>query len=265
MDRIISTNTVAVGSGDTYPSTGTPGQMTSGNPNATPPVPATVMPAYFFNMVVEEIRNAIIAAGLTPAGATWTQLTQALFIFGSSQAIVLGTGSGTWDPPANWTRCGVLALGGGGAGGNGNGGAGGGGQAGGCVIGFLTFTAGTPFDYVVGAGGGSAGDSGGSTSIGGLTAEGGASGVTGSDSDPYAAGGSSGVGGYGFTSDPLWESGAGGQTIIGAGGQKIYGNGSISGGGDNTNAFGSGGSGGVLDGSGGPGVSGVIIIFGTAA
>ena len=66
MDRIIAPGTVAVGSGDTAPVTGTPGQATNGVPGS---IPATLFPAYGLNMLVEELRNIVVAGGLTPSGA----------------------------------------------------------------------------------------------------------------------------------------------------------------------------------------------------
>src|SRR5579872_2066455 len=60
MDRLIAANSVAMGSADTAPVTGTPQFATSGNPGTG--VPATIWPAYQYNAIQEEIM-AIIAAG----------------------------------------------------------------------------------------------------------------------------------------------------------------------------------------------------------
>lgn len=62
---------------------GTPGFFTDGVPGASA---ATVVPAWWLNMVQEEITQAIESAGLTPDKADPTQLTQAI------EAIALGVG-----------------------------------------------------------------------------------------------------------------------------------------------------------------------------
>ena len=92
MDRLIAPNTVPVGQGDTAPATGTPGQATSGNPAV--PIPATILPAYGWNMLTEEMRGVIVAAGIAPSGANWTQLLAALqAMFGITGNVTI---SGGW-------------------------------------------------------------------------------------------------------------------------------------------------------------------------
>ena len=81
MDRLIAPDTVAVGLGDIAPTTGTPGQASSGVPGVSL---ATELPAYGWNMLCEEIRNAVVASGQTPNSAVWTQLASALALPGSA-------------------------------------------------------------------------------------------------------------------------------------------------------------------------------------
>lgn len=76
MDYTIATNTVAVGSGDTAPATGTPGEFTVGNPATN--TPATVIPGYQLNALVQEIRNAIVGAGIAPDKTNNAQLLAAI-------------------------------------------------------------------------------------------------------------------------------------------------------------------------------------------
>ena len=279
MERLIATGTVPVGEGDTYPVSGTPGQATSGNPAATPPVPPTINPAYASNMLIEEIRACVVAAGIAPSGADWTQLLQALMIFGSQQMFAFdAAGEGTFNPPADWTRCGALVIGGGGAGGNGDGGSGGGGQSGAAVFTYVTFAAGTALPYVVGGGGEAGSEAGGTSTACGATAVGGAGGMAGAAGASFAQGGSSGgqasggiinlggaVGGQGVAVETLWQSGTGGASLIAQGGIGAYGDGTFSSVGITGQGPGAGGSGGVLDGASGIGIPGIVIFFGTAA
>ncbi|MGS0648039.1 gp53-like domain-containing protein [Komagataeibacter melomenusus] len=76
MDLIIGTGTVAEASRDTMPATGTPGWATDGNPAAT--IPATDFPAAHYNMVMAEIIQPILDAGLTLDPANWGQLSAAI-------------------------------------------------------------------------------------------------------------------------------------------------------------------------------------------
>lgn len=89
MERLIAANTVAYGAHDTAPASGTPGLATDGNPALL--VPATRWPAYAWNMLSEEIRNTILAAGLTPSKADWSQLAKAV----QSQAMNYAADTGT--------------------------------------------------------------------------------------------------------------------------------------------------------------------------
>lgn len=104
MDRLIAPNTVPFGSHDVAPAAGTPGLATDGN--AATGVPPTDWPAYAWNMLSEEFRNAIIDAGLTPDKNNWTQLSQAIRKVsnlgftpvrqGTSDTVNIG-----WDAPAS--------------------------------------------------------------------------------------------------------------------------------------------------------------------
>lgn len=79
MDRLIATNSVAVG--DTAPATGTPQFATSGNPATN--TPATDFPAYQYNALQEELM-AILAAGNIAADRTKTNqvMTAVLTLLG---------------------------------------------------------------------------------------------------------------------------------------------------------------------------------------
>ena len=74
MDLIIGANTVPASGRDVTPTTGTPQWATDGNPSASPSIPATDFPAYHYNMVIAELYNLILAAGLTPDGTNWQQV-----------------------------------------------------------------------------------------------------------------------------------------------------------------------------------------------
>ncbi|WP_242621897.1 hypothetical protein [Komagataeibacter xylinus] len=76
MDLIIGTGTVAEASRDTMPATGTPGWATDGNPAAT--IPATDFPAAHYNMLMAEVIQPILDAGLTLDPANWGQLSAAI-------------------------------------------------------------------------------------------------------------------------------------------------------------------------------------------
>lgn len=93
MDRLIATNSVPFASADTAPATGTPQYATSGNPATS--TPATVFPAYAWNMLQDEIYNVIIAAGLTPNRNVWNQLLTAIetMLQGSTTNVAADTGA----------------------------------------------------------------------------------------------------------------------------------------------------------------------------
>ncbi|WNM09451.1 hypothetical protein RI056_05710 [Komagataeibacter nataicola] len=76
MDLIIGTGTVTEANRDTMPATGTPGWATDGNPAAT--IPATDFPAAHYNMVMAEIIQPILDAGLMLDPANWGQLSAAI-------------------------------------------------------------------------------------------------------------------------------------------------------------------------------------------
>lgn len=76
MDRLIAINSVPLSGADTAPASGTPQYATSGNPGAA--IPATIFPAYAWNMVQEEIRKVITDAGITPDKTNWGQLSAAI-------------------------------------------------------------------------------------------------------------------------------------------------------------------------------------------
>lgn len=93
MDYTIASGTTAVGSGDTAPATGTPGEFTNGNPSTG--TPATVLPGYQMNALVQEIRNAIVAAGITPSKSDNTQLAAAIPALVRAPASSYGVDTGT--------------------------------------------------------------------------------------------------------------------------------------------------------------------------
>jgi hypothetical protein len=74
---------------------GTEGYFTEGNPGSG--VPATLMRASFLNMLQEEVRNVVTAAGLTPSKTTYTQLRDAIL------ALSLGQFSQTLASPGHVT------------------------------------------------------------------------------------------------------------------------------------------------------------------
>jgi hypothetical protein len=74
MQRIKSST--AVSAKPAYVETGTPGYFTEGD--AVAGTPATVVTQDFLNMVQEELRNLVVAGGLTPSATDDTQLRQAV-------------------------------------------------------------------------------------------------------------------------------------------------------------------------------------------
>ncbi|MFM0213746.1 hypothetical protein PQQ96_40895 [Paraburkholderia sediminicola] len=93
MDRLIAANSVPFASADTAPVSGTPQYATEGNPVTG--TPATVFPAYAWNMLQDEIYNVIIAAGLTPNRNAWNQLLTAIetMLQGSTTNVGVDTGA----------------------------------------------------------------------------------------------------------------------------------------------------------------------------
>lgn len=86
MDRLKASNSVPFASRDVAPS-GTPQYATIGNPASS--IPATLLPAYFINMLQDELLAVVTAAGLTADDSNWAQLLAA--IRGTSS-----TGSSGW-------------------------------------------------------------------------------------------------------------------------------------------------------------------------
>lgn len=76
MNRLKASNSVAFASRDIAPVSGTPQYATDGVPGTTP---ATVWPAYMFNMIQDELLSILLAGGLTADDTNWSQVWQALF------------------------------------------------------------------------------------------------------------------------------------------------------------------------------------------
>lgn len=74
MDRIYASG--AAGTPPSVPASPSSGYPTAGNPGAG--TPATKPGPYWYHMITEELMQVIIAAGITPAPGTLTQLKQAL-------------------------------------------------------------------------------------------------------------------------------------------------------------------------------------------
>lgn len=91
MDRLIAQYTVPVGSGDTAPATGTPGQATSGNPATN--TPATRLPAYAWNAIQEELMAILAAAGIVADRNNNAQVVAAIRRLVQSKAVLTDTGS----------------------------------------------------------------------------------------------------------------------------------------------------------------------------
>ena len=68
----------ALGTPPSVPASPSEGYPTSGNPSSA--VPATKPGAYWYHMITEELLAVIVAAGLTPALNTLTQLRDALYV-----------------------------------------------------------------------------------------------------------------------------------------------------------------------------------------
>ena len=275
MNRLKATNSVPFANRDTAPGTGTPQYATNGNPQTG--TPATIWPAYMFNMIMDELMAVIAAAGLTPNDTDWTQLLQALFAV-PGKNVSRFTSSGTFTVPAGVRKVRVTCVGGGGggagctpSGSTYNSSAGGG--AGGAAIGIYTVTPGQPVAVTVGAGGtggvaaNGAGTQGGTSSFGAFcSATGGGFGFwQTATTSPGGAGGSAtggtilnatgGFGGDGVgTATPI-PSGYGGTSIFGGSGRSAI-NGNIGG-----QAPGAGGGGSYqTSGPGGDGADGIVIV-----
>lgn len=191
-----------------------------------------------------------------------------------SLAVFTPTTQGTWIVPSGVSALRLRIWGGGGAGGAGFGGAGGGGAGGGYSEGFYTVSAGESFFVTVGNGGVGTGTPGGSSSFGNIaSAGGGQAGATGA-SGAVGAGGASGgnaissgvsvtgqSGGAGIDTGAFALSGAGGVAFGGGGANAVA---AVSGGasspGNSCTMAGGGGSGGVLNGVGGQGGPGLVLV-----
>lgn len=71
-------NTTSAAAAPAVPAADTEGFFTSGNPVSG--IPATVIPDWWLNMIQEEIRAVVVAAGLTPSKTTLTQLRDGLAV-----------------------------------------------------------------------------------------------------------------------------------------------------------------------------------------
>jgi len=93
----IDTQTAATAP-DAIPAAGTEGYWTAGDP-ATGKVPTQFTPAWY-NMMQEELRNVVVAAGLTPSKTDWTQVAKAVQ---STRADLTGLWSDESSAPAGAT------------------------------------------------------------------------------------------------------------------------------------------------------------------
>jgi hypothetical protein len=93
MDRIIATNSVAIGAADTAPVSGTPQYATAGNPATS--TPATNFPAYQYNALQEELIAVIAAAGIAPDRTNNAQLLAAIKKLGQAASGNYAADSGT--------------------------------------------------------------------------------------------------------------------------------------------------------------------------
>ena len=100
MDRLNASNSVAIGQADVAPSTGTRQYATDGNPVTS--TPATIFPAYWANMIQDEIRKVITDAGITPDDTNWGQLSLAIqtLINSTAPRIRLGANATVYISPA---------------------------------------------------------------------------------------------------------------------------------------------------------------------
>ena len=204
MDYTIAPNVTAIGSGDTAPVTGTKGEFTSGNPATS--TPATVLPGYQMNAIVEEIINVILGAGITLSNANNAQLFQAIMSKPGKNAQSF-TSSSTFTIPDGVTRVRARVWGGGGGSGGtwATGSASLGGGGGGFAEGIYTVVPGNTYSVTVGAGGtagtsssspGTGGNGGTSSFASSLSATGGQGGVGANASTaPGVSTGGSGTGG----------------------------------------------------------------------
>lgn len=96
----------------------TPGYPTEGNPGGG--IEATIMTAYIGHSIIEEVRNVIVAAGITPDKANLTQMLAALrALFGGRAPTVLDAPGATNVTVPDWARWARVRVWGGGGGGGG--------------------------------------------------------------------------------------------------------------------------------------------------
>lgn len=91
MDRLIATNSVNSGAADVAPVTGTPQFATSGNPGTG--IPATVLPAYAFNAIQEELIAVIAAAGIATNRTNNAQVLAAIRALAKQSMTLVDTGA----------------------------------------------------------------------------------------------------------------------------------------------------------------------------
>lgn len=99
MDRLIAQYTVPVGSGDTAPATGTPGQATGGNPATN--TPATRMPAYAWNAIQEELMAVLAAGGIVADRTNNAQVVAAIRRLVQTKTVLVDGGSANAYSAAN--------------------------------------------------------------------------------------------------------------------------------------------------------------------
>ena len=90
MDRLVATNSVVLAGADTPPATGTPQYATSGNPATA--TPATVLPAYAFNAIQEELIAIIVGGGITPSRFAAGQVLSAIQAISKQSNILIDSG-----------------------------------------------------------------------------------------------------------------------------------------------------------------------------
>lgn len=205
MDRLIAANSVPMAQADTAPLTGTPQGATDGNPASN--IPATRWPSYQYNAIQEELIAILTAAGITPDRTNNAQILaaiRALQGIGPLLSITMYStaGSSSFQPSTANSSIYTRAMGGGGAGGStpatgaNQYAIASGGSSGAYAEGFYQLTSASPIAITIGAGGtavaNSAGNNGGTTSVGSLmTCPGGIGGSTSgaqSTSVPWATG-----------------------------------------------------------------------------
>lgn len=255
----------------------TPGYPTEGDPLGG--VEATVLTAWIGHSLIEEQRNVIVAAGMTPDKATLTQLRQAIAVLlGKNTQAYGAAGTYSFTVPAGVYRIRARVWGGGGGGGGVGAGGGGaaGGAGGGYSEGWFAVTPGQVLAVTVGAGGGfgngvpNAGSPGGTSSLGSLiSATGGAGGApaSGGGIAPVTGGAGAGTGGVlNIAGSPANSGLSLGTGTLGSGGGGAYSTslvGGVSNGAGNSAGFpggGGGGAGGGVAENGAAGAAGLVLI-----